>query len=307
MAGLNDYTVTKINQATSGGLLSEPSDAITIFPQGIHDSEGLQPSLGRRMEFPFKFVGNEYNHYVVSPSGWVLLDGPSFDPYIYDSVSSNLPWSTSDRLLVFPWWSSLRTYNGVKTWLVDEGTILKRVVQWDVTSNGDHRAVVFGDPADHYERIVFQAVFYSVPSRIEFRYGDETIVGTTTTPADRWGASCGIRLVGSSEADGDYRDFFGASGTPTGSASPFSAELMTTTGAAANTTTVDYPGDPSNTVGYAYDIEFNQTGAIANPTLFPNDNYYQSKFLKVKLVLDDNESAQAASTSAVSTAPGSGY
>ena len=287
MSGLNDYTSAVVAITPATRLLTAPSTAELLISGGF--STGL--SGGVDVGFDFALAGKEYSRFVVSPSGWLLLSGPS-PSRVDDFRISSTPWTTSGRVLVFPWWDNLITFGGVKTWLAyigGKGVSGKcRVIEWDVLSDSAQTATTNGfcGDGDDYENLKFQALLYYDTSKIEFRYGAETIVGTPAI--SNWGASCGVRLEGASESDGDYRDFFGASGSPLGSVSPFTTNLTTATAVSQLSGSINYPGNSSNTYGYAHNIVFTSNSVGDTSYVLPSSDYFlTTKLLKIKIVSDD--------------------
>lgn len=289
MPGLNEYTLVSETHTGSNGLLTKPSSATTL----IGPNKTTTVSSAQTIGFDFALAQKNYTQFIVSPSGWLMLDGNS--PGMWEDFSvSTVPWSSTSngRVLLFPWWDDLRTFGGVHTWLdsVVVGSIAYRVrvVQWDVLTDATQTATAEGfcGTTDNYENIKFQAILFANSSRVEYRYGDQTVVGSP--PSTAWGASCGIRLVGSSEDDGDYRDFFGATGTPAGSTSPYLANLLTRAGGAELSSAYQYPGNAGNSTGVSYNFVLTLTGTSNVAYLIPRDDFLATRMFKVKIISDHN-------------------
>ena len=247
MTTLNNYAVSRPLQATDGGLLTLSSPT-TLLGAGLDDDSSASTAIG----FTFPLDGLSCTNFTANANGWALLYG-SAPASVY---ANTLFGDAAPGALVAPWWDDLRTavtIGYVKTELQGASPNRCRVIEWKCYGQ-------YSQNATDNDTLTFQAVLWE-SGRIDFRYGTVANNGSPTRTA--YSATVGVRGDCSGSINGHIRDFFGAAGTPVGSATP-----TVSTGKAAGTGST-WPADPSHLgipVG-AYNIHFDPVAAPVKPRI----------------------------------------
>lgn len=248
MAALNQYTLTRRTHGApdnDGGLLALVSP--TLLSDGNSDNyQALDVSIG----FTFELAGASHTLLrAVNQNGYVRLSTTNFGGDDNSEIDA-----TSNSVVIAPWWAdnAMSNLGGSKLRTELQGTSPNRIRIVDWTEMRAKQAS--GPQANQWtgEEFSFQLCLYETSNRIEFRYGTAADLGSAFTPiGPTKGGAVGVKLDTTGGQSGNIRDFFGSSGTPAGSAGPFTRSHTILRGG------IEWPSDASNTSGLgAYNWRF---------------------------------------------------
>jgi hypothetical protein len=162
------YTATTVNNYLFSNNTGANLFTLTSPTQAVGSNNDDTPSAVQNIGFTFRFEGNAYTQFSVSPDGWIRLGGGAASNEFTNSVIS-----TTNIPKIYPYWDDLATGTNGNVRYQVTGTAPNRilVVEWFVTIPRN----TIG-PANS----TFQAWLYETSGRIEFRYGT---MGTGTMSA----------------------------------------------------------------------------------------------------------------------------
>ncbi len=248
-----------------GGLLPMGTPT-TLTGPGIDDATHVGQPIG----FAFDFAGTTYTDFSVSTNGWLgLMPGgaaPANWDYNNSVVNSVAPPDDALAVGILPWWDDLRTaFISVP---FPAGGYLRYETQGVAP---DRRLVVdwlchglYGQTAVLAVVMPFQLVLYETSFDIEFRYDDYTVIGTIGALVTG-AASCGARGACTAHPfpPGEARGFFGSGAPLGGGDTTFRTDIRPYRDVPPPPS--EWPGTPTNTLGFAYDFSFNLPGAPPGP------------------------------------------
>ena len=230
-AALDSYYLYRKTESPGRVALSSPTQ-----PGLIGNLDGGRTgalSIG----FTFNFNNTDYTTFSVTTDGMMGLGHDTPVDFQNNLTKDN------DRVLLCPWWDDLQAVGNL--------------IRYELQGTAPNRSLVVDWDAQHYNDTIpnleFQVILYETTNRIEFRY--DTIVLETATGAN---ASVGVkvdtRLSGEGApgtANGNFRDFIGASGVNESNANGGWNTVVTGPPAIPNnnldaSSGEDYPGDSTN-------------------------------------------------------------
>ncbi|MCX6601116.1 MAG: C25 family cysteine peptidase [bacterium] len=123
--------------------LSDTGEQLTVSPVW---------STARRLPFPFKFYGQEYDTVTVCANGWIAFGNQSWNPVFRNYP---IPAMVAPEAMIAPYWDDLRTSNaGQGVWMHYNADSHWVVFQWKASAGS-----LYGTSLD-FEVILYDTVFY---------------------------------------------------------------------------------------------------------------------------------------------------